>query len=347
MAADRIGFRSTGIRINFQVLLKKAHLPCITHWGGDHFVVVYKATKDKVFISDPAYGLRVLSRQEFIRGWIGENAYEGTEEGIALILEPTPEFFKKEWEEVNRKSSIWHIVEYLLRYKRLLSQLFLGLLAGTLLQLIVPFLTQSIVDIGIQRKDIQFIYLVLFAQIMLFLGKASIEIIRTWILLHISTRVNISLVSDFFIKLMNLPIGFFDTRITGDILQRINDHKRIERLLTQTSLNTLFSFVNLLIFGGILFVYSWIIFIIFISGSVLYLLWILFFLKRRKEIDYLRFNQIAIEQSKVIELVNGMQEIKLHNAERQNRWSWEFIQARLFNIEIKSLALEQVLTIIA
>jgi len=221
--------------------------------------------------------------------------------------------------------------------------LLLGLLTGSLLQLIFPFLTQSVVDFGISNQNIGFIYLVLIAQITLYIGKTAVDFIRGWILLHISTRVNISLISDFLIKLMKLPISFFffDKKMTGDLLQRINDHTRIESFLTSTSLNIIFAFVNLIIFGLVLLFYSTKIFIIFLVGSVLYGLWIWFFMKKRRELDYKRFSQLSDNQSNVIQLITGMQEIKLHNAERQKRWEWERIQARLFKVNIKSLALNQ------
>ena len=231
--------------------------------------------------------------------------------------------------------------KYVFKYKRFLWQLLIGLIAASLLQLIFPFLTQSVVDVGIKNQDIHFIYLILFAQLALFIGRTSIEVVRSWILLHLSTRINISLVSDFFIKLMNLPIAFFDTRMTGDILQRINDHKRIERILTTSSLNVLFSMVNLLVFSFVLAYYDLKLFGIFLIGSFFYFLWIIIFLKKRRDLDYKRFSQVSQEQSKVIELINGMQEIKLHNAEKQKRWGWEFLQARLFKISIEGLALEQ------
>ena len=281
----------------------------------------------------------------FIKHWIGNNANENTEEGVALLVEPTPKFFLSptlsEGKGAEKSLGFSFLFKYLFRYKRFLAQIIIGLLAGSLLQLIFPFLTQSIVDVGIKNQDIHFIYLILFAQLALFLGKTAVEIIRGWILLHLSTRINISLVSDFFIKLMNLPIAFFDTRMTGDILQRINDHKRIERILTTSSLNVLFSMMNLIIFSFVLAYYNWQIFAIFLVGSVLYFLWITLFLKKRRDLDYKQFSQVSQEQSKVIELINGMQEIKLHNAEKQKRWSWEYLQARLFKISIEGLALEQ------
>ncbi|MEK6153678.1 peptidase domain-containing ABC transporter [Flavobacteriaceae bacterium 3-367] len=340
-AAEKIGFHTVGVRLNYKKL-SEVVLPCIVHWNKSHFVVLYKIKKNTVYISDPDHGLVKLLPEEFIKFWIGNNATEETEEGVALLIEPTPKFYNESGEEGEEEAfNFAFIARYLLKYKKFIVQLAIGLLAGSVLQLIVPFLTQSIVDVGIQNQDINFIYLILFAQLFLFLGRTVLEVIRGWILLHLSTRINISLISDFFIKLMNLPISFFDTKMTGDLLQRINDHKRIEKILTTSSLNVLFSMVNLVIFGIVLAYYNLLIFGIFLVGSFLYFVWVLFFFKRRKTLDYKRFREISQEQSKVIELINGMQEIKLHNAERQMRWGWEFVQARLFKVDIKNLALEQ------
>ncbi|OQD42715.1 ABC transporter ATP-binding protein [Croceivirga radicis] len=338
-AAEAIGFKTIGAKLDFGQL-EDVPLPCIVHWNKNHFVVVYAIKKDVVYISDPSYGLITYSKEEFMPRWIGNNATEHTKEGIVLLLEVTPKFKKLHWEDTDKKS-LRFLFQYLFKYKGLLVQLCIGLLVGSLLQLIFPFLTQSIVDVGIQNRDINFIYVVLAAQVMLFLGRTSVDIFRSWILLHLSTRINISLVSDFFIKLMALPIAYFDTRMTGDIMQRINDHSRIENLLTGSTLSTLFSMFNLVVFGAVLIYYSPTIFGIFAVGSILYILWIMYFLKRRKELDYKRFSQLSQEQSTVIELVNGMQEIKMHNAEKQKRWKWEFVQARLFRVSIQSLKLEQ------
>jgi len=338
-AVESIGFKSLGVKLTYKKLLE-APLPCIAHWNKNHYVVVYKIKKNVVFISDPAHGLLSYTKEEFISRWIGNNATEETEEGIILLVEPTPLFYQTEFDK-DEPFGFGFIFKYLFKYKRFIIQLIIGLLAGSLLQLILPFLTQSVVDVGIKNQDLNFVYLVLFAQLFLFIGKAALEIIRSWILLHLSTRINISLISDFFIKLMKLPISFFDVRMTGDLLQRINDHKRIERILTTSSLTVLFSFFNLIIFGCVLGYYSLQILGVFAVGSVLYFGWVLFFFKKRKELDYKRFSQVSQEQSKVIELINGMQEIKLHNAERRMRWNWEYVQARLFKIATKSLALEQ------
>jgi ATP-binding cassette subfamily B protein len=338
-AAEKLGFRSLGIKISLETL-REVPLPCVLHWNKVHFVVLYKIKKQTYYISDPAHGLLEYNKEEFLKNWIGGNATDTTEEGIALLLETTPKF--TDYDSFEEKNfGFTFLSKYLFKYKSLLWQLVIGLLAESLLQLIFPFLTQSVVDVGIKNQDVHFIYLILFAQLALFIGRSAIEVIRSWILLHLSTRINISLVSDFFIKLMSLPIAFFDTRMTGDIMQRINDHKRIESILTTSSLSVLFSMVNLLVFSIVLAYYSLQIFSIFIIGSFLYFLWIILFLKKRRDLDYKRFSQVSQEQSKVIELINGMQEIKLHNAEKQKRWGWEFVQARLFKISIKGLALEQ------
>lgn len=364
-AAEKIGFRTLGVKLSFSQLLE-ADLPCVLHWNQNHFVVLYKIVTAKnrwlfkrlatgyrnknvkacpiLKVSDPAHGLLSYTPNEFLKSWIGKNANEQTREGIALLLEPTPDFYKETPEAQESKPNTYGfpvLAKYTLRHKRFLWQLVFGLLAGSLLQLIFPFLTQSVVDVGIRNRDLHFIYLVLFAQLFLFLGRTAVEVIRSWILLHLSTRINIALVSDFFIKLMSLPIAFFDTRMTGDILQRINDHKRIEQLLTTSSLNVLFSLFNLIIFGLVLVWYNLGVFLIFVVGSLAYFGWILFFFKKRRDLDYKRFSQMSREQSKVIELINGMQEIKLHNAEMQKRWGWEFLQVKLFKVSIKGLALEQ------
>lgn len=343
-AAERIGFRSLGVKLDANKL-QEAPLPCIIHWNKNHYVVLYQIKKGKYYISDPAIGLLDYTEQEFIKFWIGNNADEYTKEGVALLLEPTPNFYQNELDnddDSEKKVFGFKLLSnYIFRYKSFIVQLSIGLLAGSLLQLIFPFLTQSIVDVGIQNQNIHFIYMVLIAQLFLFFGRTALEVIRSWILLHLSTRINISLISDFFIKLMNLPISFFDVRMTGDIMQRINDHHRIERILTTSSLSVLFSLINMIIMGFVLAYYNLQIFVVFFIGSFLYFLWVTLFLKRREVLDYKRFSEVSQEQSKVIELINGMQEIKLHNAEKQKRWGWEYVQARLFKVSMKSMILEQ------
>jgi len=344
-AAEKIGFRTLGVKLNLNKL-GEVPLPCVLHWNKNHYVVLYKIKKNTYYVSDPAFGLLEYNKQDFLKLWIGNNADENTEEGIALLVDPTPKFFQSEFDKEDNKGLGFRLLlQYVLRYKSFLTQLSIGLLASSLLQLIFPFLTQSIVDVGIQNQNIHFVYLILFAQLFLFAGKTGLELIRSWILLHLSTRINISLISDFFIKLMNLPISFFDVRMTGDIMQRINDHRRIEKILTTSSLNVLFSVINMFVMGAVLAYFNLQIFLVFFAGSILYFGWITLFLKRREVLDYKRFAEVSQEQSKVIELINGMQEIKLHNAEKQKRWGWEYVQARLFRVSIKGLVLEQTQTI--
>ncbi|MGD2091149.1 MAG: peptidase domain-containing ABC transporter [Candidatus Aminicenantes bacterium] len=338
-AAESIGMRTMGVRITFDQLANEVLLPCIAHWKQNHFIVVYKIKNNTIYVADPAHGLVKYTKEEFMAGW-GSTKKEGENQGLCLLLEPTPDFYKMEDENLN-KSSFKFLFSYLRPYKKFLVQLLLGMLVGSLLQLIFPFLTQAIVDFGINNQDIGFITLILIAQLALFAGRTSVEFIRSWILLHVSTRINISLISDFLIKMMKLPIGFFDTKMIGDILQRIGDHRRIENFLTTSTLNILFSLINLVIFGIVLFIYDMRIFTIFIIGSILYFFWIYLFMKKRRELDFKRFNQLADNQSNLIQLITGMQEIKLNNCEKQKRWQWERIQARLFRVNIKSLSLSQ------
>ena len=340
-AAEKIGFKTLGVKIDFEALSEQAPLPCIVFWRQSHFVVVYKIKKGTIYVSDPAHGLLEYSNQEFLANWIGTHANDKTEEGIVLLLEETPKLKETEEDDAARKEGMGFLWKYMANYKRYLFQLALGLFSVSILQLIFPFLTQSVVDIGIQNKDLHFLYLVLFAQLFIFLGRTIIEITRGWILLHLSTRINISLVSDFLIKLMKLPIAFFDSKMTGDIMQRIGDHSRIEQLLTNQTLNVLFSAFNFVVFGIVLGIYNLPILGIFLLGTVLYFLWITFFLKKRSDLDHKRFSQMSDERNRVMELIQGMQEIKLHNAERNKRWGWENLQVKLFKIHIKSLRLEQ------
>lgn len=340
-AAENIGFRTLAVKIDLKSLKKEAPLPGICFWNKQHYVVIYKIKGEKFFVADPARGKLVYSKSDFLKSWIGEHADENTEEGIVLLLEPTPLLKEEEEDNENSRNGFGFLFRYLNGYRKLVIQLCFGLLAASLLQLIFPFLTQSVVDIGIQNKDVHFLYLILFGQLFVFMGRMSVDIIRSWILLHLSARINISLVSDFLIKLMRLPISFFDVKKMGDLMLRIDDHHRIETLLTNQTLTVLFSFFNFVVFSIVLFIYSLPVFLIFLVGSVIYFLWVRTFLKRRKDLDYKRFSQGGEDRSKIVELILGMQEIKLHNAERQKRWTWERIQVKLFKLRIKSLRLEQ------
>ena len=343
-AAESIGLRTLGVHVSFEKFCQ-APLPCVVHWHQNHFVVVYDIKIKKnpkrslVYVADPATGLVKYTIPEFLEGWISTKN-TANNEGVALFIETTPDFYATPDEPID-KSKLPFVLKYLKPYKKLIVQLFLGMLLGTILQLIFPFLSQSIVDYGIGNNNVGFVVVILVAQLTLYVAQTAVEFIRSWILLHISTRINISIISDFLIKLMKLPIGFFDTKMIGDLMQRIGDHSRIESFLTSTTLNTLFSFVNLLVFSVVLAVYSMKLFVVFFVASALYILWITLFLKKRKELDHKRFSQASAEQSNLYQLITGMQEIKLHNCEKQKRWEWENIQAKLFRVSIKGLALSQ------
>ncbi|HMX40230.1 MAG TPA: peptidase domain-containing ABC transporter [Saprospiraceae bacterium] len=338
-AAEKIGFRTLGVKTELGRLQQDVPLPCVAHWQQDHLVVVHHIEKGYVYIADPAAGLQQMSEQDFLDGWISD-VVNSKAQGVLLLLEPAPEFFHREGEALNR-SSFWFLWEYVGQHRRLIWQLVIGLVLGSLVQLVFPFLMQALVDKGVQLGDLNFVYLILLAQGMLILSQVAVEFIRGWILLHIGTRVNINLVSDFLLKLMRLPMSFFDSRMTGDLLQRVYDNERVERFLTSSSLVTLFSVFSLMVFGTVLLFYNPLIFLVFIGAALLYFGWVFLFLRRRRALDYRRFEQMADNQNTLIQLVNGMQEIKLHNAERQKRWAWERIQARLFRINVSYLATDQ------
>lgn len=337
-SAEAIGFRTIGARITLEQLAE-APKPCVVHWDQDHFVVVYNYQKGIIYVADPAFGLVKYTEAEFKKHWLA-TVKHGEQKGICLLFDPTPRFFDLESEDLSR-GNFRFLLKYLKPHRKLVIQLILGFVVGSIIQLIFPFLTQSIVDVGINTQDIGFIYLVLAAQMMLFISRMTVDFIRSWILLHISTRINISIISDFLIKLMKMPLGFFDTKMIGDLLQRIGDHKRIERFLTSQSLQVVFSVFNIFIFSIVLIFYNLIIFFVFLLGSAIYIGWVFLFLRKRRELDFKRFAQLSDNQSKLIQLINGMQEIKLNNYERQKRWEWERIQARLFKVNVSSLSLQQ------
>ena len=344
-AAEHIGFRTSGVMISFEQLMGDVPLPCIVHWKQNHFVVVYGIKKRKkggyrIYVADPALGLVEYSEEDFKKCWLSTKKAD-EEKGAVLLLQPGPEFFDGNDEKESKTRSLHYFLRYLTPYKSQLLQLVLGMLIVSILQLIFPFLTQSLVDVGIRDGNLSFITLILIAQLVIFVARLSVEFIRSWILLHMNTRINIALISDFLAKLMKLPLRYFDTKMTGDIMQRIGDHGRIESFLTGNSISTLFSFVNFFVFAFVLAYYNLAILGIFLLGNALYVAWILFFMKYRRELDHKRFAQSAGEQSNIIQLITGMQEIKLNNCEKQKRWQWERIQVKLFKIGIKGLILGQ------
>lgn len=339
-AAEKVGLRTMAVKVPFvggvdDPCLLNAPFPLIAHWNQNHFVVVHKVSKRYVWIADPANGKHKLPKADFLRSWQSDG-----DRGVALLLEPTPAFYEAE-APPSDKLSFRFVLNYLRPYGKLGIQLVIGLVLTSLISLLLPFFTQSIVDTGIVNQDINFIYLVLMGQLVLFTSQTAIRFIQSWILLHVGTRMNVALISDFLVKLMKLPLGYFDTKMTGDLLQRIGDHRRIEAFLTQSTLGVILSVFNLVAFSVVLCLYSVTIFLIFLAAAALYFSWIAFFLKARKEIDYRAFQQHSRTQDSLIEIVQGMPEIKLQGSELKRRWRWAEIQAKLFRVQMSSLRLGQ------
>lgn len=337
--AEEIGIHTLAVKITVDELSTENIFPCIVHWDQKHFIVVYKIKGNYVYVADPETGLIKYSKQEFEKKWVNSDS-PNEKTGVALLLEPTPRFYE-EPEEKTKGIGVNLLWGYVLQYKGLFLQILLGLCVSSLFSLALPFLTQSVVDVGIQTQNVQFIYMVLAGQSMIFLGRISVEFIRSWLLLHISTRINLSILSDFIIKLLKLPISFFDTRMTGDILQRIGDHNRIEQFLTGSSLNVLFSLFNLVIFSIVAATYNLRIFFVFLLSSLLYTFWVIIFLKFRRKMDNKRFSLSSQNQSNLIQLISGIHEIKMNNAEHYKRWEWENFQVKQFKWSIKNLTIGQ------
>ena len=354
-AAESIGFHTMGVRISFEQLVNDVNLPCILHWNQNHFVVCYGVKKKKaglfrrfaprsddyaIQIADPGGEKYTMNNEEFLRCWVSSK-FEGKDTGTALLLKPTPDFYTHEDDKEKQEKNLGHFLHYLFPYKSQIIQLLVGLLLSSIFSLILPFLTQAVVDQGIGNRNLNFISLILIAQLVLAITQMAVNFIQGWITLHVNTRISISLISDFLTKLMKLPLRFFDAKNIGDIMQRIGDHDRIKDFMTGTTLSTLFSFFNFFIFAGILAYYNLSILAVFVAGNALYVTWILLFMRYRRKLDYKRFTQLSANQSNLVQLVTGMQEIKLNNCERQQRWKWERIQVKLFKINIKGMALGQ------
>lgn len=334
-AAESIGMRSLAVMLDYEQLVGTVPLPCIIHWDQNHFLVIVTGDERRVRVADPARGMMVWERQEFLRHW---SANDGR--GIALLLEPTPEFFAQDGER-HEAGGLAALLPFLGPHRRLITQLVLGMTVASLLGLVFPFLTQALVDVGIGVQDIGFVYAVLLAQLLLFAGRTAIELIRSWILLHVGQRVNISMLTSFLTRLLRLPMSFFDTRTIGDVLQRVDDHRRIEFFLTAGTLEILFSFVNVLAFALVIAAYSPLILAVFLGGTALATGWILALMGRRRQLDQQHFGERTASQNALVELVDGIAEIKLNGCERRKRWGWEEIQVRLFRINERRLALAQ------
>lgn len=338
-AAEYLGFHTLCGRASVDEL-RDAPLPCILHWNQNHFVVLYKVKRNRYYIADPAKGKVKYTAKEFASHWASTQS-DGKEKGVAMFLEATPKFYEQEDAVNKERRSFRFLFGYVRMYPRYFFQIILGLLLGCLIQLILPFLTQSIVDVGIKNQDIGFIWLVLMGQLMLTFSRTALDFIRRWLLLHISMRINISLVSDFFIKLLKLPMSFFDTKLMGDLMQRMNDHGRVQDFLTSQTLSVMFSALSFVVFGIVLFFYNTLIFAVFLLCSLLYGGWIALFLNRRKVLDYELFEKQAENNNKTYQFITTMQEIKLQDCEQRRRWEWEDVQADLFQVQMKSLKLQQ------
>ena len=341
-AAERLGLRTVTAKVTVESLIS-APKPCILHWNQNHFTVLYKVSRDgkRFYIADPAKGKIAYSAEEFKSRWLSNGA--GSEpKGVAMFFQTTDEFFSSEEEgDASERRSFRFLMGYVRQYRKYFIQIVAGLLLGSMMQLVMPFMTQAIVDVGINRSDIGFIWLILLGEMMIVLGRTATDFIRRWLMMHISMRINISLVSDFFIKLLKLPMSFFDTKLMGDLMQRMGDHGRVQSFLTSQTLGIAFSMLNFVVFGVVLFVYDKIIFSVFLAGSAVYGLWSASFLKRRKVLDYELFEKQSVNQNKTYQFITSMQEIKLQDCERRRRWEWEDVQADLFVVQMKSLRLQQ------
>lgn len=342
-AAESIGFRTTGVKVTWTQMVEEMPMPCIVHWNQRHFVVVYDVVKKrgsyKVVVADPASGLLEYKAEDFLKSWLES---EEKTEGIALILEPTPKFYEEDGDDERRHYGFAYVLKYLRPFRSYIIQILLAMLTASVISLLMPFITQSVVDKGIGTGSLSLIVVLLIAQLTLTLGGVANNLIRSWLMLHTTSRVSISLISDFLCKLMRLPIAFFDSKMVGDIMQRIGDYNRIQTFLTGSLLSMVIAVVSFVVYGFIMAGYNATIFIVFLIGASLYVLWVLLFMKRRRKLDYMRFQQASANQSNIVQLIGGMQEIKLNNCEKQKRWEWEAIQARLFKVGVKSLTLGQV-----
>ncbi|MDE6217928.1 MAG: peptidase domain-containing ABC transporter [Muribaculaceae bacterium] len=343
-AAREIGLDSLAARTTLSKL-KRLESPAILHWNQNHFVVLYRISRDgtRFHIADPGKGKYVLPEEEFRSHWeaIPGKSSSDPGKGLMMLFEPEDDFHQKVAGYRTGKLSWQFLFGYINRYRSYFIQVVLGLLLGCMLQLAFPFLTQSIVDVGIHNADIGFIWLILLGELMILVGSTLTGFIRSWLLLHISMRINISMVSDFLIKIMKLPMNFFEKKLMGDLLQRISDHSRVERFLTEQTLNVIFSVMSLIVFSCVLLIYNSTIFLIYAGGTLLSSVWISIFLRRRRVLDYEIFEQQAINSNRTYQLISSMQEIKLQNCEQRRRWEWEDVQASLFSLRSKSLRLQQ------
>lgn len=335
-AAEAIEIRTLGMRISLESLVTEAPTPFIVPWRQKHFVVVYKTSKTKIYVADPAQGLLTYSHEDFKKAWT--NTTDDT--GFVLLLEPNTQFYALE-EDKTKTKGFSFLLPYFRPYKKLIRQVFIGLIVATIIQFILPFLMQTVVDVGVNNRDISFIYLILISQLVLIFSQTLVSIFREWLLIYITSRFNIKMISDFLFKMLKLPVSYFDTRNTGEHLQRITDHTRIQNFVSSSTLNMIFSMITFIIFNCILAYYNLKIFLVFIIGATFYVGWTFFFLKKRAELDYKRFDEASQSQNSLIQIINGVKEIKINNSQRKNRWKWEYNQISLFKTSLCTLKLVQ------
>lgn len=339
--ARALGLRAEGVRLCPDTL-GGMEMPLILHWEHNHYVVLYEADtrRGRYKVADPGKGKITYRRDEFLRRWTGDAS--GMTKGIAMTTAPTPEFGMKIPPEPDRKPSLGLLWRYLRQYRREFVYILAGMLVGCLLQLLLPFLTQAIVDRGIRSGDMGIVWMILLGQLAIVAGRTATDFVRRWLLLRISMRVNIGMVSDFFVKLLSLPMGYFDTRLTGDLLQRMNDHARVQGFMTGELLGVLFALISFVVYGVVLAVYDPVIFGVFMAGSVAYGVWLTVFLKKRKVIDYRLFALRGTNSNRTYELLTSMQEIKLQDCEQRRRRDWETTQTDMFEVQTELLRLDQV-----
>ncbi|MBD5345672.1 MAG: peptidase domain-containing ABC transporter [Bacteroides sp.] len=341
-AAEYLGLTPDCYKMTLSELLN-SRMPCVLHWNQNHFVVLYKVSSRKkglFYIADPAKGKIKCTSKDLMIHWLSVQR-EGQEKGIVMFFSPSERFGIVPDSNIDRRS-IKFLMKYLKEYRKHLVLIVTGLITGCVLQLIIPFLTQLIVDIGIGNKDIRFIWLILTGELFIVFGRTATDFIRRWLQLHVSIRINLSLLRDFLVKLLKLPMSFFDTKFTGDILQRMADHGKVQSFLTDQVLNVSFSLLSLIILGIVLLLYNWVIFSVFMCGSMIYGCWLALFIKRRKILNNESFSISAKNHNITYQFITSMQEIKLQNCEQRRREEWEKIQADMFDVNMKSLKVNQI-----
>lgn len=335
VGAENIGLRTLAVKCDVNEIVNSVPFPAIIFWNNNHFVVVYHADKKHIYVSDPARGRVKYSHETFKQGWY----QRGENQGVLLAVEPTVDFKETKAEKEQKRNSFLSILKYFTPYSRSFALIFVIMLIVTALQGVLPFISKAVIDVGIKTSDVNFINMILIGNISILLSVMVFNVLRDWILLHITARVNIALISDYLIKLMNLPVTFFENKLMGDILQRAQDHERIRSFIMNNSLSLIFSMLTFVVFAIILLIYNVVIFLIFLAGSALYVGWVLLFLNVRKKLDWEYFELLSRNQSYWVETVSAIQDVKINNYEKQRRWKWEEIQARLYHVNKRVLAI--------